>query len=124
MGKINDNNEITYSFTTTDIATEFGSVAVEPIETINAVDMLNKAKEHMEDRATTYDSPEGERSMGRAVTAFNSITGHQLKESEGWLLLQLLKDTRQWSRESYHEDSAEDCIAFAALKAESLARGD
>ena len=94
------------------------------VETPTAPEFLSKAKGHMEDRAATYDSPEGERSMGRAIMAFNHITGHGLRESEGWLLLQLLKDTRQWSRSDYHEDSAEDCIAFAALKAEALARGD
>ncbi len=47
-----------------------------------------------------------------------------ITESEVWLLLQLLKDVRQWSREDYHQDSAEDCIAYAALKAESLESGE
>lgn len=77
----------------------------------------------MRDRAATYDQPEGERSMGKAVEAFNAITGQHLSESEGWLLLQLLKDVRQWQRPEYHADSAEDCIAYAALKAEALAAG-
>lgn len=65
--------------------------------------------------------------MGRAVAAFNAITGRQdgaeLRESEGWLLLQLLKDARLFTRpDVYHADSAEDCIAYAALKAEAMAR--
>ena len=34
--------------------------------------------------------------------------------------MQLVKDVRQWQRERYHEDSAIDCVAFAALKAEAL----
>lgn len=89
-----------------------------------ATGFLDAARAHMIERAKTYDNPEGERSMGKAVSAFNFVTGLSLKESEGWLLLQLLKDTRQWSKEEYHADSAEDCIAYAALKAEALCRGD
>lgn len=39
-------------------------------------------------------------------------------------MLQLLKDVRQWSNpNSYHADSAEDCISYAALKAEALIEG-
>ena len=86
-----------------------------------APDLLSKATQHMKDRAATYDKPEGERSMGKTVQAFNAITGRDLKESEGWLLLQLLKDVRLFQRPGYHADSAEDCIAYAALKAESKA---
>ena len=89
---------------------------------MNAVDVLEAAAGHMKARAATYDSPEGERSMARAVAAFNAITGHALTEAEGWLLLQVLKDTRQWQHSAYHADSAEDCVAYAALKAEALAR--
>lgn len=84
---------------------------------------LSKAKSLMEERGKTYDTSGNERSMGRAVSAFNAVTGRDLKESEGWLLLQLLKDVRQWSKPDYHADSAEDCIAYAALKAEALAKG-
>ena len=61
--------------------------------------------------------------MEATVTAFNAITGRDLSEAEGWLLLQLLKDVRQWQRSSFHRDSAEDSVAYAALKAEALARG-
>ena len=72
---------------------------------------------------TAYDQPTGERSMGKTVIAFNAITGQSLTEAEGWLLLQLLKDARQWSRKEYHADSAEDGVTFSALKAEALAKG-
>lgn len=85
----------------------------------SAIDILNKAAGHMAARASTYDKPEGERSMGRAVEAFNTITGHALSEAEGWLLLQVLKDVRLFTRDGYHADSAEDCVAYAALKAEA-----
>lgn len=88
-----------------------------------AVDFLATPIAVMEERGKTYDSPEGERSMGKTVGAFNTITGHELSESEGWLLLQILKDVRQWQGEVYHEDSAVDCVAYSALKAEALAAG-
>jgi hypothetical protein len=84
--------------------------------------LLDKAKQLMVDRAKQYDKPEGERSMGKAVEAFNAITGRDLTEPEGWLLLQVLKDVRLFQRDGYHADSAEDCIAYAALKAEAKAR--
>lgn len=90
---------------------------------MDAPELLQTAASHMQARAATYDTPEGERSMGKAVRAFNAITGHELTESEGWLLLQVLKDVRLFTRETYHADSAEDCIAYAALKAEAKASG-
>lgn len=93
-----------------------------PQPPVQAAELLGRAARHMHDRASTYDAPGGERSMGKAVTAFNAITGHTLSESEGWLLLQVLKDVRSFTRSAVHWDSLEDCIAYAALKAE--ARGD
>ena len=87
-----------------------------------APQILSKAALLMAERGKQYDKPEGERSMGKAVAAFNCITGHALTEAEGWLLLQVLKDVRLWQRPGYHEDSAEDCVAYAALKAEAKSR--
>lgn len=84
--------------------------------------LLDAAAGHMRDRAAAYDKPEGERSMGRTVAAFNAITGRDLAESEGWLLLQLLKDVRDRQCAEAHRDSLEDCIAYAALKAEARLR--
>lgn len=84
-----------------------------------AVLMLQAAADLMRDRAATYDTPDGERSMGKTVDAFNAVTGRDLSEAEGWLLLQILKDVRMFQRPGYHADSAEDCVAYAALKAEA-----
>lgn len=86
---------------------------------MQAVDFLAMAAGHMRARAATYDKPTGERSMARTVAAFNAITGRDLTEPEGWLLLQVLKDVRLFQNPGFHADSAEDCIAYAALKAES-----
>ena len=84
-----------------------------------AIRLLQVAADHLRARAATYDKPDGERSMGKTVAAFNAVTGRDLSEAEGWLLLQLLKDVRLFQRPGYHADSAEDCIAYAALKAEA-----
>lgn len=89
---------------------------------VTAPGLLSSAAKHMADRAATYDKPEGERSMGTTVIAFNAITGRSITEAEGWLLLQLLKDVRLFQRSGYHADSAEDCIAYSALKAEAKSR--
>ena len=86
---------------------------------ITAPELLKRAAEIMEERGKQYDKPDGERSMGKAVAAFNTITGQDITEAEGWLLMQILKDVRAWQRPGYHADSAEDCIAYAALKAEA-----
>ena len=87
---------------------------------MRADEYLGKAQTLMIERGKQYDKPEGERSMGKAVMAFNAITGRNIRESEGWLLLQILKDVRQWQNPAFHADSAEDCVAYAALKAEAL----
>lgn len=97
--------------------------AEEPMPLPEAPELLGRAARHMHDRAATYDTLGGERSMGKAVRAFNAITGRELTEAEGWLLLQVLKDVRLFTRVNYHGDSAEDCIAYAALKAEARSKG-
>ena len=86
-----------------------------------AVQFLAAAAQHMADRAATYDKPEGERSMGKTVEAFNAITGRDLRESEGWLILALLKMVRSEQRPSPHRDSIEDLIAYGALYGEARA---
>lgn len=91
--------------------------------TASAPDILAAAEKHMRDRAATYDKPEGERSMGKTVAAFNIITGRDLTESEGWLLMQILKDVRDRQRQDAHRDSLEDGVAYAALKAEARLAG-
>jgi len=71
-----------------------------------------------------YDQPGGERSMGKAITAFNTITGRNLQESEGWLLMQILKDVRDWQTPfKPHADSLLDGTAYSALKAEARMAG-
>lgn len=149
---------------------EGGEMWVPPIgkaPPFSAPDLLDAAAGHMRDRAATYDKPEGERSMGKTVQAFNTITGRDdqvitsvrskligtlavlktegqfvdhnvliemlqgievmlgsmpsrsLRESEGWLLMALLKMVRSETRETPHEDSVTDLIAYCALFGEA-----
>lgn len=86
----------------------------------NANQIADAALSHIKDRASIYDSPEGERSALRTAKAFQAITGKHLTEAEVFLILQILKDVRQWQKQDYHQDSAEDAIAYAVLKAEAL----
>ncbi|MES1926544.1 DUF6378 domain-containing protein [Salinisphaera sp. T31B1] len=82
--------------------------------------ILDAAGQHMRDRATTYDKPEGERSMAATVTAFNAITGHALTEEQGWAFMELLKITRSQSGD-FRADNYEDAAAYAALRGEAAA---
>lgn len=91
-------------------------------EPTTAPDFLQSALSTLTQRGKDYDKPEGERSAAAVSVAFNAITGRNLTEAEVWLVLQLVKDVRQWQNpERYHADSALDCVAYAALKAEALA---
>ena len=88
-----------------------------------APDVLAAAAKHMADRAATYDKPDGgERSMDATVRAFNAVSGKNLSESEGWLLLACLKAVRLFQRPGYHEDSGQDLCAYTALLAESKSK--
>ena len=84
-----------------------------------APQLLNKAASHMQARAATYDKPEGERSMGATVSAYNAVTGQQLTEANGWLLMALLKMVRDNQRAVPHEDSIEDLVAYSSLYGEA-----
>lgn len=100
-----------------------GDAKAKAVPQPKAAELLGRAAKHMHDRAATYDKPEGERSMGRAVDAFNAVTGHTLKESEGWLFMALLKAVRSETRSEPHQDSLEDLIAYTALYAEARGEG-
>lgn len=86
-----------------------------------AHDILTAAQSHMQDRAATYDKPEGERSMGATVDAFKAVTGHNLTEEQGWLFMALLKAVRS-QQGAYRADSYEDGAAYFALAGEAAAR--
>jgi len=84
----------------------------------NAEKYLAEAQAQMRDRAASRDTPTGERSMARAVAAFNSLYGHSLTETEGWQFMSILKKARG-AQGTYREDDYIDDVAYAALAAES-----
>lgn len=89
---------------------------------------LRLAEQTQRERGKTYD-PErkGERSAVQVSVAFEAITGKILSAGEVFLLLQLVKDVRNWNAIKAtgrpHEDSSVDAVSYAALKAEALADG-
>jgi len=87
---------------------------------MKSTDFLQSAIDVQAERGKQYDKPSGERSMGATISAFNCITGYTLEESDGWMLLSLLKLARQSQNpEQYHHDSALDFVAYASLYAEA-----
>lgn len=88
---------------------------------MTAANILQSALGHMQDRAATYDKPDGERSMGATVNAFNAVTGVLMTEEQGWLFMSLLKAVRS-QQGAYRADSYEDGAAYFALAGESAAK--
>ena len=86
---------------------------------MKAPEILTRSAEIMAERAKQYDSPQGERSMGKAVAAFNAVTGQSLSEANGWLLMSLLKMVRDNTTDKPHEDSINDLVAYGALYGEA-----
>lgn len=87
---------------------------------MSAIELLEKAAGHLKDRAATYDKPEGERSIGATVAAFNAVTGDGLMNSEerGWLFMSILKMVRS-QQGNYKADNYEDLAAYGALMGEA-----
>ena len=85
---------------------------------VKAHQILEAGIGHMRDRASTYDKPEGERSMSATVSAFYAITGHALTEEEGWHFMALLKMVRS-QQGAFRADSYEDGAAYFALAGEA-----
>ncbi|MGQ7247221.1 DUF6378 domain-containing protein [Halomonas sp. V046] len=93
----------------------------ESSEAVTAQSILSRAGAHMRDRAATYDKPQGERSIGATVGAFEAITGLSLTEEQGWLFMALLKAVRS-QQGGYRADSYEDGAAYFALAGEAAGR--
>lgn len=87
----------------------------------SALDFLTKAADAIKARGVEYDQPGGERSMAATVAAFNAITGLELKTSQGWLFLEVLKLVRG-ERAKDPTDSCVDNIGYGGLWAEERVR--
>jgi hypothetical protein len=88
----------------------------------SAQGILEAAVGEMQDRARTYDKPQGERSMGATVDAFAAITGVYMTEQQGWQFMEVLKMVRS-NQGEYRADSFIDGAAYAALAGEAASRG-
>ncbi|AZF88608.1 hypothetical protein [Vibrio phage P23] len=88
---------------------------------MKAIDLLEQGKSIMQQRGAEYETDgKQERSFNSVAVAFNAIAGKDLTAAEVALLLQVLKDVRQFSQNRLHEDSVIDCVNYAALKGEEL----
>lgn len=101
-----------------------------------SIELLNKPKSNtplslrflmdcvkvQRERGAEYENKDqAERSFTKAATAFNAITGHNLKPCEVALMLQVLKDVRQWAdMDRVHWDSLLDKVSYASLTSEQV----
>ncbi len=83
--------------------------------------ILYAAHDILDNRAKQYPGTVGERSMARAIEAFNAVTGKDLTTTEGNLLLVCVKLVRFCSSPvaSTQEDSVLDAINYLALGLEA-----
>lgn len=86
-----------------------------------ATDILIAAADDIDQRGTLRDQPTGERSMARAVTAFNALHGTALTEVQGWQFMALLKLARATGGR-HHADDYQDGSAYIALAGEAAAQ--
>ena len=86
-----------------------------------APDILATAARCIAQRAATRDLP-AERSMARAVSAFNALAGASLSERDGWLFMVVLKAARATAG-SHNADDYVDGAAYFALAGESAEPG-
>ncbi|WP_219909548.1 DUF6378 domain-containing protein [Chromobacterium haemolyticum] len=81
--------------------------------------ILKTAAQTMKERAASRDRVEvGERSMKRAVEAFNALTGAALSEVQGWQFMAVLKLARA-NGGKFHLDDYVDGAAYMALAGEA-----
>ena len=87
-----------------------------------AKDFLTESIKVQRERCKQYGArKKDERSFAAVATAFNAITGNTLQGSDICLILQILKDVRQYSNPAQlHTDSLLDKVSYASLHAEEL----
>lgn len=88
---------------------------------LTAPDILDTALEQLRDRAEKRDNPNGERSMARAVSIFNSWTSNNLSEDDGWRFMIALKQAREIQGKP-HMDDYVDGAGYFALLGESVSK--
>lgn len=86
---------------------------------MKAPDILKEASRILDERGKLRDSPDGERSMGRAISTFNALTDKDLTELDGWVFMIILKLSRAQSGKA-HLDDYQDIAGYSALACECL----
>ena len=85
---------------------------------MKANEILMEGAAHLEDRARSYDCPNGERSMDKTVRMFNELCDTaELTTTQGWLFMAILKMVRA-GQGDYKADNYEDMAAYCALAGE------
>ena len=84
---------------------------------IDAPSILRTAAQTISARAASRDLAT-ERSMRRAVSAFNTLTGQSLSETQGWLFMAVLKLARATAGK-HNNDDLLDAAAYVALTLEA-----
>lgn len=96
--------------------------------------IMQEAIKTMAERGKTYDTTDNtvprseehpapvERSMGKVVSMFNTLTGHTLTEEQGWDFMILLKLAR--ASNGYKADNFVDGAAYFGLAGECAAEKD
>jgi hypothetical protein len=97
-------------------------------EVTTSTDLLKRAIAIQEERASEYEQEGGERSMAKVVSAFNIISGREgdkaLSESDGLLIMCILKMVRGQSKKDPHRDSVEDFVSYSSLFGEVRLKGE
>ena len=83
----------------------------------SAEDILQQSSHAMRSRSASRDNP-NERSMRRAVDAFNGLTGLGLTETQGWTFMVILKLARAENGNGFNLDDYVDGAAYMALAGE------
>lgn len=89
---------------------------------LKADEYLSHGAEVLRERGKSYDKSgnDEERSMAKIVQAFNTISGSNLSETDGWMFMVMLKMARIYQAGGKHEDSGVDMINYAALATECM----
>lgn len=89
-----------------------------PSSEVTASDILKEGLSILQDRGTQRDCPNtGERSMASTIKTFNSLTGHNLTEAEGWEFMVILKMVRG-RQGNIRADDYVDLSSYGALLGE------
>ena len=91
---------------------------------MKANEILRDAAKILEERGKLRDTPEGERSMARAVSCYQSLRGDVLQgELDGWLFMCCLKMARATAGNVCVDDWT-DLAGYAALGAECVSESE